>query len=135
MVFTCTILAQPNSFVECVDENNNPYPEVIINDSAFNNPSDCINDGSISVSATVASGSLEYRLNDGEWGVENNFDSLWAGDYTVYVRIDSIDCSTKLISNTLVPRIMPVVLDTQVVQLTDWCREDATIEIFDVQHR
>lgn len=63
--------------------------------------------GTIVVNAT-GSGSLEYRLNTGNWGNSNTFSGLAAGDYAISVRL-AVDntCVTDYDANPVVINTAP----------------------------
>ncbi|MFC0771840.1 Ig-like domain-containing protein [Terrimonas alba] len=62
-------------------------------------PTCAVPTGTIVVNATGSSGTLEYRLNAGEWGTSNTFDLLAPGDYNIYVRYQNSSCVSIYSSN------------------------------------
>lgn len=75
-------------------------PEIIINTESVTDVSTCFGDsaGSVNVSASGGSGSLQYSIDGLNWQATGTFQDLPGGDYQVSV-IDTIGCSIK--SNTL----------------------------------
>ena len=67
---------------------NSPNPFPIIEDVVVSSSSSCgTNDGTITISASGGSGSLEYSIDGGStWNTNNNFTGQAAGSYNVYVR-------------------------------------------------
>ncbi|MGZ3990337.1 MAG: Ig-like domain repeat protein [Flavisolibacter sp.] len=64
-----------------------PNPPVI-NAPTVTQPTCQVTTGTIVVNAT-GDGTLEYKINDGDWGTDNSFATLAPGDYTTYVRLQS----------------------------------------------
>lgn len=71
-------------------------PQLLINDIAISDVTGCAGDttGSLVVSASGGTGSLEYSLDDISYQSSVTFDPLTAGDYIVYVR-DANMCRTS----------------------------------------
>jgi large repetitive protein len=68
------------------------------------NPTNCSGTtGSITVNATLASGTIEYSINNGStWQNSNVFANLAAGSYTIKVRKQGTSCETTFAQNPVV---------------------------------
>lgn len=76
----------------------------VISGVTFNDPSDCeVEDGDISIIATSGNGTLEYSIDGGDtWSANNDFSSLAAGNYNIFVRNDDGTCTVGYVLNPLV---------------------------------
>jgi hypothetical protein len=82
-----------DGFIDCLDADCKP----VISNINPTNPS-CptgTNNGAIVVTATISSGSLEYRINSGTYQSSNTFSSLAPGSYTVEVRRVGTTCTVS----------------------------------------
>ena len=91
----------------------NENPVINISEVSSTDPTDCsVNDGTVTVTASGGSGSLEYSINstngvDGIWQGSNVFGSLAAGSYTVWVRNTDDSCPLAYASNPVVLNAFP----------------------------
>jgi hypothetical protein len=73
------------------------------------------NDGSISITASGGTGTLQYSINYGaSWQASGNFTNLPAGTYYVKVK-DAVDCEVLYSGNPIVIAQPPAILITNVV--------------------
>jgi hypothetical protein len=73
-------------------------PQITSSGSAVNASSGGATDGSITVTASGGTGTLEYNINGGTFQSSNVFNGLGAGNYTVVVRDDNGCTSTFVIT-------------------------------------
>ena len=98
------------------------------------NPSNCgVNDGSIAITASGYSGTLQYSIDGGlNWQNSNTFSGLAAGGYNVAVRNADGSCITQYPNNPvqLVAPSSPVVSSVQATDPTECGVCDGQISIF-----
>ena len=96
-------------------------------------PSNCgVNDGSIVITATGGSGTLEYSIDGGtNYQASNTFSSLGAGTYDVFVRYNNVTCEVAYASNSITLTVpnAPTITNVAFTDPTNCGNSDGTITI------
>jgi hypothetical protein len=95
------------------------------------NPTNCgLNNGTITVTASGASGTLQYS-NDGglTWQASNVFNSLAAGTYAIRVRYTGGTCTVSGATQTLTAPVAPTITNIAAANPTNCGVNDGTIQI------
>ena len=67
------------------------------------NPTACgISNGTITITATASTGTLQYSIDNVNWQASNSFVNLPNGTYTVFVRNQNASCATPYLGNPVV---------------------------------
>ncbi len=104
-----------------------PEP-LIIEDINVSDITTCYGDetGEIEIIASGGTGSLEYALDEGEYGTSTVFASLPAGEYLVTVRDENLCIAETLVT---VDEPDPLQIETEKTDLTCFGSDDGTITI------
>jgi hypothetical protein len=118
-------------------------PAITSSGTSVNASSGGASDGSITVTASGGTGTLEYNINGGTFQSSNVFNGLGAGSYTVIVRDDNGCTSTFVISvgalgidvnpltNALKVFPNPTFGKLSILYMSAFIAEDAVVEVFD----
>ena len=97
------------------------------------NPSNCgVNDGSIVITATGGSGTVEYSIDGGtNYQASATFSSLSPGTYNVFVRYTNLTCQVAYGSNPVILTVpnAPTITNVAFADPTDCGNADGTITI------
>ncbi|NJN77676.1 MAG: hypothetical protein HC803_04550, partial [Saprospiraceae bacterium] len=95
------------------------------------NPSNCgTNNGTITVTATGGSGTLEYSKDNGvTWQASNVFNSLAAGTYAIKVRYTGGTCTVSGATQILTAPVSPSITNVASTNPTNCGVNDGTIQI------
>ncbi len=99
---------------------NEPSEAIVISAPTVTQPTCAITTGTIVVNASVAEGTLQYKLNaGGTWGSSNSFDELAAGSYDIYVReISNTECEFEYGGNPVIINAAPSLPSIQAPTVT-----------------
>ncbi len=86
-----------------------PSAAISISAPTITQPTCALNTGTIVVNASIAEGTLEYKLNvDGTWSSSNSFDELAPGNYNIFVReVSDPECVFEYSSNPVIINSVP----------------------------
>ena len=95
------------------------------------NPTDCgLNDGTITITATSAQGSVEYSINGGSsWQPSNVFSNLGGGTYEVRVRNIDGTCMVSYPDVDIIAPIEPIINSATATDATNCANPDGTITV------
>ncbi|WP_332733373.1 T9SS type A sorting domain-containing protein [Flavihumibacter sp.] len=101
---TCAAAYQGNPII--ITE---PSAAVNFSTPTITQPTCALTTGTIVVNASIAAGTLEYKLNvDGTWGSSNSFDELAPGGYNIFVReASNPDCVFEYDGNPVTINSVP----------------------------
>lgn len=112
----------------CVVQVNNivvPVGQSLTVSATKINTSPCVNDGSITVSASGGAQPYTYRLNNGSYGANPVFSQLGSGSYLLYAK-DATGCGGTI--NAAI-NVVPIVVSASSTPVTDCIVNDGSIAI------